>query len=62
MPLTGDEDAPTEGDALTAERAARVRITDDSGVHQAAVIAGHAYPRPNGIADTAPSTTASSLA
>lgn len=52
MPLTGDEDAPTEGDALAAERAARVRIMDDGGVHQAAVIAGHAYPRANGIADT----------
>lgn len=52
MPLTGDEDAPTEGDALAAERAARERIMDDGGVHQAAVIAGHAYPRANGLADT----------
>ena len=52
MPLTGDDDAPTEGDALAAERAERVRIMDDGGVHQAAVIAGHAYPRTNGIADT----------
>jgi predicted TIM-barrel fold metal-dependent hydrolase len=52
MPLTGDEDAPTGGDALTAERAARVRIMDAGGVRQAAVIAGHAYSRANGIADT----------
>ena len=52
MPHTGDEDAPTAGEALVAERAARVRIMDAGGVHQAAVIPGHAYPRTNGLADT----------
>jgi predicted TIM-barrel fold metal-dependent hydrolase len=52
MPHTGDEDAPTEGAALEAERAERVRIMDGGGVRQAAVIAGHAYSRANGIADT----------
>jgi uncharacterized protein len=52
MPHTGDEDAPTEGAALEAERAERVHIMDAGGVHQAAVIPGHAYPRTNGIADT----------
>jgi predicted TIM-barrel fold metal-dependent hydrolase len=52
MPLTGDHDAPTEGAALAAERAERLRIMDAGGVRQAAVIAGHAYPRANGIADT----------
>jgi len=48
----GDEDAPTEGAALEAERAERVRIMDAGGVRQAAVIPGHAYSRTNGIADT----------
>lgn len=52
MPLTGEEDAPTEGDALAAERAARVSIMDAGGVRQAAVIPGHAYPRTHGLADT----------
>jgi predicted TIM-barrel fold metal-dependent hydrolase len=52
MPLTGDTDAPTEGEALAAERAARVAIMDAGGVRQAAVIPGHAYPRHNGHADT----------
>jgi predicted TIM-barrel fold metal-dependent hydrolase len=52
MPHMGDEDAPTEGAALEAERAERVRIMDAGGVRQAAVIPGHAYPRTNGIADT----------
>ncbi|MFA5885089.1 MAG: amidohydrolase family protein [Acidimicrobiia bacterium] len=49
---TRGQDAPTEGEALTAERSARVRIMDAGGVHQAAVIPGHAYPRTNGLADT----------
>ena len=53
MPLTGDTDAPTEGEALAAERAARVAIMDAGGVRQAAVIPGHAYPRHNGHTDTA---------
>ena len=53
MPHTGDENAPTEGEALAEERAARVRIMNAGGVHQAAVIPGHAYPRTNGLADTA---------
>ena len=52
MPHMGDEDAPTEGEALAAERAERVRIMDAGGVRQAAVIPGHAYSRTNGIADT----------
>jgi predicted TIM-barrel fold metal-dependent hydrolase len=52
MPFTGDESAPTEGEALAAERASRLRIMDAGGVRQAAVIAGHAYSRTNGIADT----------
>jgi predicted TIM-barrel fold metal-dependent hydrolase len=52
MPHTGDEDAPTEGAALEAERAERVRIMDAGCVRQAAVIAGHAYSRTNGMADT----------
>jgi predicted TIM-barrel fold metal-dependent hydrolase len=52
MPHTGDEDAPIEGAALEAERAARVRIMDGGGVRQAAVIAGHAYSRASGIVDT----------
>ena len=52
MPHTGDEDAPTTGAALDAERAARVAIMDAGGVRQAAVIPGHAYPRTHGIADT----------
>jgi predicted TIM-barrel fold metal-dependent hydrolase len=52
MPHMGDEDAPTEGAALAAERAERVRIMDSGGVRQAAVIPGHAYSRTNGIADT----------
>jgi len=52
MPHMGDEDAPTAGAALEAERAERVRIMDAGGVLQAAVIPGHAYSRTNGIADT----------
>src|SRR3954468_2997429 len=52
MPHMGDEDAPTAGAALAAERAERVRIMDAGGVRQAAVIPGHAYARTNGIADT----------
>lgn len=52
MPLTGDEDAPTDGAALDAERTARLAIMDAGGVTQAAVIPGHAYPRARGLADT----------
>ena len=52
MPLTGDEDAPTEGEALAAERAARIAIMDAGGVRQAAVIPGHAYARAKGVVDT----------
>jgi len=52
MPHMGDEDAPTEGAALAAERSERVRIMDAGGVRQAAVIPGHAYSRANGMADT----------
>lgn len=52
MPLTGDADAPTDGAALAAERAARIAIMDADGVAQALVIPGHAYPRHRGLADT----------
>ena len=34
------------------ELANRLRIMDEGGVHQALVIPGHGYLRPNGIADT----------
>jgi predicted TIM-barrel fold metal-dependent hydrolase len=34
------------------EIVSRLRIMDDGGVHQALVIPGHGYLRPNGIADT----------
>lgn len=34
------------------ELAERLRIMDEGGVHQALVIPGHGYLRPNGIADT----------
>jgi predicted TIM-barrel fold metal-dependent hydrolase len=34
------------------ELADRLRIMDEGGVHQALVIPGHGYLRPNGIADT----------
>jgi hypothetical protein len=45
----GDE----QGAAFTRiERADRLRIMDEGGVHQALVIPGHGYLRPNGIADT----------
>lgn len=46
------DDAPHDGAALAAEQAARIAIMDAGGVHQAAVIPGHAYSRVNGIADT----------
>jgi predicted TIM-barrel fold metal-dependent hydrolase len=45
-------DAPSGEDALAREMAERVRIMDEGGVRQAAVIPGHGYPRPNGLADT----------
>lgn len=38
--------------ALAKEMAERIRIMDEGGVRQAAVIPGHGYGRPNGIADT----------
>jgi predicted TIM-barrel fold metal-dependent hydrolase len=40
------------GDPLDAEMAARLEIMDGGGVRQAAVIPGHGYERPNGVADT----------
>jgi predicted TIM-barrel fold metal-dependent hydrolase len=42
--------APEE--AAAAEMAARLRIMDEGGVRQAAVIVSHGYERPNGVADT----------
>ena len=43
----GNDDA-----ALAKEMAERIRIMDEGGVRQAAVIPGHGSGRPNGIADT----------
>jgi predicted TIM-barrel fold metal-dependent hydrolase len=48
--LSGDFAAA--GPSLDEERTERLRIMDDGGVRQAAVIVGHGYPRPNGLADT----------
>jgi predicted TIM-barrel fold metal-dependent hydrolase len=46
---------PADGtpiDAAAVEMARRIEIMDAGGVRQAAVIPGHGYERPNGIADT----------
>jgi len=40
------------GPAEEEERHRRIAIMDGGGVHQAVVIVGHAYPRPDGLADT----------
>lgn len=51
----GGELAPDDEDAAAFERvelADRLRLMDEGGVHQALVIPGHGYLRPEGIADT----------
>ena len=52
--LGGDlEAASVDAEAFArTELESRLRIMDDGGVHQALVIPGHGYLRPNGIADT----------
>jgi len=40
------------GPAVEEERRRRLAIMDGGGIEQAAVIVGHAYPRPEGLADT----------
>ncbi|MFI5042691.1 MAG: amidohydrolase family protein [Acidimicrobiales bacterium] len=40
------------GPAIEDERRQRLAIMDAGGVRQAAVIVGHGYPRPRGLADT----------
>jgi predicted TIM-barrel fold metal-dependent hydrolase len=45
-------EGPATDAALAAEMNERIRIMDAGGVRQAAVIPGHGYPRPNGLADT----------
>jgi predicted TIM-barrel fold metal-dependent hydrolase len=45
---TAEEQAAFDG----VELADRLRLMDEGGVHQALVIPGHGYLRPNGIADT----------
>lgn len=48
--LSGDIVDP--GPAEDEERRRRIAIMDGGGVEQAVVIVGHAYPRPDGLADT----------
>jgi predicted TIM-barrel fold metal-dependent hydrolase len=52
--LGGELDPGDDGreEFATLELADRLRIMDEGGVHQAMVIPGHGYLRPNGIADT----------
>lgn len=51
--LGGDLDNRADGDEFARiELADRLRIMDEGGVHQALVIPGHGYLRPNGITDT----------
>ena len=47
-----DEQAALGRDFTRVELEDRLRIMDEGGVHQALVIPGHGYLRPNGIADT----------
>jgi predicted TIM-barrel fold metal-dependent hydrolase len=47
-----DEQAALGRDFARVELEDRLRIMDEGGVHQALVIPGHGYLRPNGIADT----------
>jgi predicted TIM-barrel fold metal-dependent hydrolase len=49
--LADEERVDTE-ELARVELAARLRIMDEGGVHQALVIPGHGYLRPNGLADT----------
>jgi predicted TIM-barrel fold metal-dependent hydrolase len=46
------DDSVTADEFARFELADRLRIMDEGGVHQALVIPGHGYLRPNGIADT----------
>jgi predicted TIM-barrel fold metal-dependent hydrolase len=51
--LGGGLDDRAQGEEFARlELADRLRIMDEGGVHQALVIPGHGYLRPNGIADT----------
>jgi predicted TIM-barrel fold metal-dependent hydrolase len=52
--LGGELDTGTDDAEAFArlELTERLRIMDEGGVHQALVIPGHGYLRPNGIADT----------
>jgi len=43
---------PADADPMDVELARRLQAMDDHGVDQAVVIPGHAYLRPDGIADT----------
>jgi predicted TIM-barrel fold metal-dependent hydrolase len=47
-----DQQATLGRDFARVELEDRLRIMDEGGVHQALVIPGHGYLRPNGIADT----------
>jgi len=47
-----EDRAVDAGEFARIELAERLRIMDEGGVHQALVIPGHGYLRPNGIADT----------
>jgi predicted TIM-barrel fold metal-dependent hydrolase len=52
-PVNTPANAPaTPVELVETEMAQRLAIMDAGGVRQAAVIPGHAYERPNGIADT----------
>jgi predicted TIM-barrel fold metal-dependent hydrolase len=46
------DDPSTDADPAALEVERRLRIMDAAAVRQAAVIPGHGYERPNGIADT----------
>jgi hypothetical protein len=48
--IGGDPDRAADPTAIEMQR--RLEIMDGGGVRQAAVIPGHGYERPNGIADT----------
>jgi uncharacterized protein len=54
--LTDDATGPADATAVEMKR--RIEIMDEGGVRQAAVIPGHGYERPNGVADTRAVNTA----
>lgn len=54
--LGDDTGGPADATAIEMKR--RIDIMDSGGVRQAAVIPGHGYERPNGIADTRAVNTA----